>query len=38
MTDVGMSHAFNNVAPTTEHRNAQVLEILNDGEVFNILK
>jgi hypothetical protein len=38
MTDVGMSHAFNKIAPMTEHRNAQVLEILNDGEVFNILK
>ena len=37
MTDVGMSKAFDFIS-NTEHRNAQVLEIINDGEQFNILK
>lgn len=36
MTDVGMSKAFDNIS-NTPHRNAQVLEIINDGEQFNIL-
>jgi len=38
MTDVGMSHSFDMYFPNTKARNAQVLEILNDGENFNILK
>ena len=43
MTDVGMSKAFtdNKVPYLDSHnpnRNAQVLEILNDGEEINILK
>ncbi len=37
MTDVGMSKAFNNIS-NSPHRNAQVLEIINDGEQFNVLK
>jgi hypothetical protein len=36
MTDVGMSKAFNKIS-NSSHRNAQVLEILDDGKVFNIL-
>lgn len=35
LTDVGMSKAFNNY---NSNRQAQVLEILNDGEQINILK
>jgi hypothetical protein len=38
MTDVGMSHSFDIYFPHVKTRNAQVLEILNDGEKFNILK
>jgi hypothetical protein len=38
MTDVGMSHSFDMYFPNNRARNAQVLEILNDGEKFNILK
>jgi hypothetical protein len=38
MTDVGMSKAFNDNDSFNPNRNAQVLEILNDGEVINILK
>jgi hypothetical protein len=44
MTDVGMSKAFDKTNKTSKtnkhniHRNAQVLEIINDGEIFNILK
>ena len=38
MTDVGMSHSFDMYFPNIKARNAQVLEILNDGEKFNILK
>ena len=34
-TDVGMSKAFSSF---NNHRKAQVLEILNDGETINILK
>ena len=38
MTDVGMSHSFDNIINNNKHRHAQVLEILNDGKIFNILK
>lgn len=40
MTDVGMSKAFDIYVPKSEHvdRNAQVLEILDDGNIINILK
>lgn len=40
MTDVGMSHSFDMYFPrhTNKARNAQVLEILNDGEQFKILR
>jgi hypothetical protein len=38
MTDVGMSKAFDLLSGSSSHRNAQVLEILNDGEIFNILQ
>jgi hypothetical protein len=37
MTDVGMSKAFDD-NNTSINRDAQVLEILNDGEEFNILR
>ncbi len=38
-TDVGMSKAFNQFDTSDSHsRQAQVLEILNDGEEINILK
>ena len=40
MTDVGMSHSFDIYFPRQKYkaRNAQVLEILNDGKQFNVLK
>jgi hypothetical protein len=39
MTDVGMSKAFdNNTINVNVNRDAQVLEILNDGEQINILR
>ena len=38
MTDVGMSHSFDKITTNNAHRHAQVLEILNDGKTFNILK
>ncbi len=40
LTDVGMSHSFDIYFPRNKYkaRNAQVLEIINDGERFNILQ
>jgi hypothetical protein len=40
MTDVGMSYSFDMYFPRNKFkaRNAQVLEILDDGKKFNILK
>jgi hypothetical protein len=37
-TDIGMSYAFENISSHAHNRDAQVLEILNDGEKINILK
>jgi hypothetical protein len=38
LTDYGSSNAFNNFKEKTHLKQAQVLEILNDGQQINILK